>query len=98
MKKLTFIQCPGHPRAGRLQFVPKDMVLASDHGEFSRQGTVSKPRAGTKAYEDSRGLWMPDGEFRRNTQIEHVTGQLDAIVRPETIRVTYDDLRERGLI
>ena len=86
-QKLTFIHCPGHPRAGRLPFVPKNMVLASDHGECTRHGSVSKPRAGTKAYEDSRGLWMPDGSFRRNTQIEHPSGQLDAIVRPETIRV-----------
>jgi len=98
-KKLTFIMCPSHPRASRGGgFIPKGMVKASDHGECATHGNVSKPRAGTQAYKDSRGLWMPDGKTRRNTQVEHVTGQVDAIVRPETIRVTYDELKERDLV
>jgi hypothetical protein len=103
-KKVTFIYCPGHPRASTADGllgdvrIPAGMVKADDHGECSQHGSVSKPRAGTKAYEDSRGLWLPDGEFRPNTQIEHPTGQLDAIVRPDTIRVTYNDLKEHNLI
>ncbi len=82
MKRITFIHCPGHPRApteGPLA----GMVRADDHGECSVHGTVSKPRAGTQALKDSRGLWTPGP----NVQVEHESGQLDAIVRPETIRV-----------
>ena len=97
-KKLTFILCPTHPRASRGGIIPKGMVAASDHGSCDVHGNVSKPRHGTKAYEDSRGLWMPDGKTRRNTQVEHVTGQVDAIVRPETLHVTHDELKERDLI
>jgi len=69
------------------------MVLASDHGECARHGTVSTPRAGTQAFKDSQGLWNPRGEPNNNLQLEHVTGQLDAIVRPETIRVRERDFR-----
>jgi len=93
VRKLTFIHCPTHPRASRGGFIPKGMVKADDHGECSVHGNVSKPRYGTQAYKDSRGLWMPDGEFRTNTQVEHTTGRLDAIVRPETIRFDEREYR-----
>jgi len=73
--------------------VPKDMVLAAEHGECSKHGTVSTPRAGTQALKDSRGLWTPDGEPNKNLQVEHESGRLDAIVRPETIRFDEREYR-----
>ena len=69
--------------------VPKDMVLASEHGECTKHGAVSTPKAGTQALKDSRGLWFPG----QNLQVEHESGRLDAIVRPETIRFDEREYR-----
>ena len=80
-KKLTFIMCPSHPRASRGGIIPKGMVKASDHGECATHGNVSKPRAGTQAYKDSRGLWIPDGPGFRNIQVEHFVVELRNLFR-----------------
>ncbi len=94
-KKQTFIYCPGHPRATSGDgIIPAGMVRASDHGECTKHGNVSIPRAGTQALKDSRGLWIPGGT---NLQVEHESGRVDAIIRPDTIRVTSSDLLERGI-
>ncbi|KKN73783.1 hypothetical protein LCGC14_0397310 [marine sediment metagenome] len=82
-KKLTLIYCPNHPRAARKGHPLAGHVRAENHGECSVHGTVSVPKAGTQALKDSRGLWLPDGG--RNIQVEHESGRVDAIVRPEPI-------------
>ncbi len=84
-KRITFIFCPRHPRAAPPGHPLAGHVKADDHGECPDHGNVSRPRYGTPAYRDARGIWMPGGappEKRRNLQVEHVTGQLDAKVRP----------------